>query len=46
MMPSSGPATALAVDKLAGNITKPVNISLTYTISFAIAANKLEIHTK
>jgi hypothetical protein len=27
VMPSSGPATALAVDKLAGNITKPVNIA-------------------
>jgi NitT/TauT family transport system substrate-binding protein len=46
MMPSSGPATALAVDKLAGNITKPVNISLTYTNSFAIAANNLERYTK
>jgi hypothetical protein len=28
------------------NITKPVNISLTYTISFAIAANELERYTK
>jgi NitT/TauT family transport system substrate-binding protein len=46
MMPSSGPATALAVDKLAGNITKPVNIPGTYTNSFAIAANKLEGYTK
>jgi NitT/TauT family transport system substrate-binding protein len=46
MMPSSGPATALAVDKLAGNITKPVNIPMTYTNSFAIAANKLEGYAK
>ncbi len=46
MMPSSGPATALAIDKLAGNITKPVNIATTYTNSYAIAANKLEGYTK
>jgi NitT/TauT family transport system substrate-binding protein len=42
MMPSSGPATALAVDRLAGNVTKAPNIPATYTNSFAIAANKLE----
>ncbi|MGB9185738.1 MAG: ABC transporter substrate-binding protein [Solirubrobacteraceae bacterium] len=46
MMPSSGPATALAIDKLAGNITKPVNIAATYSNSWAIAANKLEGYTK
>jgi NitT/TauT family transport system substrate-binding protein len=46
MMPSSGPATALAIDKLAGNITKPVNIPATYSNSWAIAANKLEGYTK
>ncbi|HEY2263282.1 MAG TPA: ABC transporter substrate-binding protein [Streptosporangiaceae bacterium] len=42
MMPASGPATVLAVDKLAGNVTGPVNLSATYTNQYAIAANKLE----
>jgi NitT/TauT family transport system substrate-binding protein len=42
LMPASGPATALAVDKLAGNVTGPVNIADTYTNSFAMTANKLE----
>jgi NitT/TauT family transport system substrate-binding protein len=42
MMPSSGPATVLAIDKLAGNVTGPVNLASTYTNEFAIAANKLE----
>jgi NitT/TauT family transport system substrate-binding protein len=46
IMPSSGPATALSVDKLAGNITQPVNIPATYTNSYAITANKLEGYTK
>jgi NitT/TauT family transport system substrate-binding protein len=46
MMPASAPATALAIDKLAGNITKPVNIAPTYTNQYAIAANKLEGYTK
>ena len=46
MMPASAPATALAVDKLAGNVTGPVNLAATYTNSFAIAANKLEGYTK
>jgi NitT/TauT family transport system substrate-binding protein len=46
MMPASAPATALAIDKLAGNVTGPVNLSTTYTNSFAIAANKLEGYTK
>jgi sulfonate transport system substrate-binding protein len=46
MMPSSGPTTALAVDKLAGNVTGPVNIAGTYTNSFALAANKLEGYAK
>ncbi len=46
MMPASGPATALAIDKLAGNVTKPVNIPVTYTNQYAIAANKLEGFTK
>ena len=46
MMPASAPATALAVDKLAGNVTGPANLSATYTNSFAIAANKLLGYTK
>jgi len=46
MMPASGPATALAIDKLAGNVTGPVNLANTYTNQYAIAANKLEGFTK
>jgi NitT/TauT family transport system substrate-binding protein len=46
MMPPSGPNTALAVDKLAGNVTGQVNITPTYTNSFALAANKLEGYMK
>ena len=42
MMPASGPATVLAIDKLVGNVTGPVNLSTTYTNRYAIAANKLE----
>jgi NitT/TauT family transport system substrate-binding protein len=42
MMPANGPATVLEVDKLAGNVTGPVNLASTYTNEFAIAANKLE----
>ena len=45
-MPASGPATVLAIDKLAGNVTGPVNLSTTYTNQYAIAANKLEGFTK
>jgi len=40
MMPASGPATVLAVEKLAGKITGPVNLATTYTNSFVINANK------
>jgi NitT/TauT family transport system substrate-binding protein len=46
MMPANGPSTALAIDRLAGNVTGPVNIAATYTNSFAIAANKLEGYAK
>ena len=46
MMPASGPATAYAIDKLAGNVTHPVNLSSTYTNKYVIAANKLEGFTK
>jgi NitT/TauT family transport system substrate-binding protein len=46
MMPASGPATAYAIDKLAGNVTHPVKLSTTYTNKYVIAANKLEGFTK
>jgi NitT/TauT family transport system substrate-binding protein len=46
MMPSTGPGTVLAVDKLAGNITGAVNLARTYTNSYAVAANKLEGYSK
>ncbi len=45
MMPSSGPATVLAIEKFIGNVTGPVNLSATYTNQYAIAANKLEGYT-
>ncbi len=46
MMPASGPTTVLAIDKLAGNVTGPVNLASTYTNQYATAANKLEGFTK
>jgi NitT/TauT family transport system substrate-binding protein len=42
MMPPSGPATVLAIEKFIGNVTAPVNLSTTYTNQYAITANKLE----
>ena len=42
MMPAGGPQVVLAIDKLAGVVTGPVNLGVTYTNSFASAANKLE----
>ena len=42
MMPASGPATVLAIEKFIGNVTGPVNLSSTYTNQYSIAANKLE----
>jgi len=42
MMPASGPATVLAIEKFIGNVTGPVNLSATYTNQYAIAANRLE----
>ena len=42
MMPASGPATVLAIEKFVGNVTGPVNLSTTYTNQYAIAANTLE----
>jgi NitT/TauT family transport system substrate-binding protein len=41
LMPPGAPQVALAVDKLAGNVTAPVNMTPTYTNSFALAANRL-----
>jgi NitT/TauT family transport system substrate-binding protein len=42
MMPASGPQTVLSVEKLAGKVSHPVNLTTTYTNSYVIAANKLE----
>jgi len=46
IMPANGPATVLAVEKMAGVVTGPVNLTTTYTNSFAIAANRQEGYTK
>jgi NitT/TauT family transport system substrate-binding protein len=40
VMPSDGPGIIMAISKLAGVITGPVNLSQTYTNTYAIAANK------
>jgi NitT/TauT family transport system substrate-binding protein len=40
MMPDGGPQTVYDVEKAAGKITGPVDLSKTYTNEFAIAANK------
>jgi sulfonate transport system substrate-binding protein len=40
MMPSDGPGIILNISKLAGVVTKPVDLSTTYTNSYAITANK------
>jgi NitT/TauT family transport system substrate-binding protein len=40
LMPSDGPSVIMAISKLAGVVTGPVNLSTTYTNSFAITANK------
>jgi NitT/TauT family transport system substrate-binding protein len=42
MMPASGPQTVEAIGRTAGTITGTVDLPVTYTNSFAIAANKLE----
>ncbi len=42
MMPASGPATVLTIEKFVGNVTGPINLATTYTNQYAIAANKLE----
>ena len=40
LMPAGGPSVIMAISKLAGIITGPVNVSATYTNSYAITANK------
>lgn len=45
-MPAGGPETLLAVDKLADNVTGPVNLSATYADQYVVAAHKLEGFTK
>jgi NitT/TauT family transport system substrate-binding protein len=40
LMPASGPTVIMAISKLAGILTGPVNVSTTYTNSFATTANK------
>src|SRR6516225_6335995 len=42
MMPAGGPQVVESIAKLAGTVTGPVNLGVTYTNSYAIAANKLE----
>jgi NitT/TauT family transport system substrate-binding protein len=42
MMPAGGPQVVLSIDKLAGVVTGPVDLTTTYTNSYASAANKLE----
>ncbi len=46
MMPANGPETVLAVEKLAGKVNGPVDLSKTYDMSFVVAANKLEGFTQ
>jgi NitT/TauT family transport system substrate-binding protein len=40
LMPAGGPSVIMAISKLAGVITGPVNLSTTYTNSYAITASK------
>ena len=46
LMPKGGPAKVYAVEKFAGKITGPVNVTTTFTNKFAIKANQLEGFTK
>lgn len=46
MMPPAGPQKVYEVEKLAGKITKPVDLATTYTNAYVIEANKLEGFTK
>jgi NitT/TauT family transport system substrate-binding protein len=40
LMPASGPPVIMAISKLAGVITGPVNLPATYTNAYAVTANK------
>lgn len=40
-MPPSGPQTAYNLDKIAGNITKSVDLSKTYTNQYVQKADKI-----
>ena len=40
LMPADGPGIIMNISKLAGVITGPVNLSATYTNSYAMTANK------
>jgi len=40
LMPASGPPVIMAISKLAGIVTGPVNLPETYTNTYAITANK------
>ncbi len=42
IMPAGGPKTVLAMEQLIGSVTKPVDLSTTFTNDYATAANKLE----
>jgi NitT/TauT family transport system substrate-binding protein len=42
MMPATGPATVESIDRFAGVITGTVDLPVTYTNEFAIAANKAQ----
>jgi NitT/TauT family transport system substrate-binding protein len=42
IMPAGGPRTVLAMEKLIGTATQPVDLSTTFTNDFAMTANKLE----
>jgi len=46
LMPKGGPAKVYEVTKAAGKITKPVNVTTTFTNKYAIKANQLEGFTK
>ncbi len=46
IMPANGPSTVLAIEKLTGKITRPVDLPATYTNSYVNIANKLEGFTK
>jgi NitT/TauT family transport system substrate-binding protein len=42
IMPAGGPKTALATERLVGNVTSSVDLGKTFTNEFAVAANKKE----